>query len=239
MKTKKAIVTGASSGIGNAICHKLLDNDYNVIGIARDFPQDGVNSRRFTAAKIDLSKLDALADEFDKLPDRNSSPDILVCCAGKGQFGSLEEFSYQQIRDLIDLNFTSQALVARFVIPLMKKNNHGDIVFIGSEAAVSAGRKGAIYSATKFALRGMAQALREECAKNNIRVSVINPGMVKTNFFNELSFEPGDSPDNYILPEDIADAVLMVTQARAGTVFDEINLSPQKKVVHFKKPDRK
>jgi len=67
-------------------------------------------------------------------------------------------------------------------------------------------------------------------------VSIVNPGMVKTAFFDELDFQPGDAPDNYILPEDVARAVLAILETRTGTVFDEINLSPQKKVIRFPKP---
>ena len=119
----------------------------------------------------------------------------------------------------------------RALLPAIKRIGHGDIIIIGSEAALSGGRKGAIYCASKFALRGFAQALREECARNRIRVTMINPGMVKTGFFNELDFAPGDSEENYILPEDIADAAALVINTRYGTVYDEINLSPQKKVI--------
>ena len=118
----------------------------------------------------------------------------------------------------------------------MKKRAAGDIVFMGSESARSGGKRGAVYSAAKFGLRGLAQSLRQECAASGIRVSIINPGMVKTAFFDELDFQHGDEVDNYILPEDVASAVLTIIEARAGTVFDEINLSPQKKVIRSAKP---
>ena len=66
---------------------------------------------------------------------------------------------------------------------VMKKIGKGDVIFIGSEAALNGSRKGTIYCASKFALRGFAQALRDECSKSSIRVTIINPGMVKTGFF--------------------------------------------------------
>jgi len=109
---------------------------------------------------------------------------------------------------------------------------------MGSEAALAGGKRGAIYSAAKFGLRGLAQALRQECAASGLRISIINPGMVKTGFFDELNFKPGDATDNYIMPEDVAGAVQLILESRAGTVFDEINLSPQKKVIRFPKPDK-
>ena len=104
---------------------------------------------------------------------------------------------------------------------------------MGSEAALAGGKRGAIYSAAKFGLRGLAQSIRQECAASGVRVSIINPGMVNTAFFDEQDFRPGEETDNYILPEDVARAALTILQARTGTVFDEINLSPQKKVVRF------
>ncbi len=116
----------------------------------------------------------------------------------------------------------------------MKRQGQGNLVFIGSEAALSGSRKGAVYCATKFALRGFAQSLREECSNSGIRSTIVNPGMVKTGFFDNLSFEPGDAEENYILPQDVADAVLTILSARPGTCFDEINLSPLKKVIKFK-----
>ena len=107
---------------------------------------------------------------------------------------------------------------------------------MGSEAAVSGGKKGAVYSATKFAVRGLAQSLREECAGSGVRVGIVNPGMVNTGFFDRLNFRPGNAPGDHLTPEDVADAVWLMLSARAGAVIDEINLSPQKKVIQFGKP---
>ena len=150
-----------------------------------------------------------------------------------GRFGHLEQFSYAQIRELLDLNFTSQAFTVRAFLPRMKRSGCGDIVIIGSEAALRGSRKGSLYCASKFALRGFSQALREEASSAGIRVCLVNPGMVRTPFFDELDFEPGDAPDQHVLPEDVAAVVCSVLQAREGTVIDEINLSPQKRVIDF------
>ena len=100
------------------------------------------------------------------------------------------------------------------------------------------GRRGAVYSATKFALRGLSQALRQECAGSGVRVCIINPGMVRTTFFSELEFEPGIAQENYLLPQDVADTLIHVLSLRQGSVVDEINLSPLKKVIRFKKPSK-
>jgi 3-hydroxy acid dehydrogenase/malonic semialdehyde reductase len=230
------LVTGASSGIGHAIATLLLRRGYRVIGVARDFSKAAFDSGNFVAVSLDLSRLDELAARLETLIRKEPAIDGLVCCAGNGRFGSLEEFSHTQIRALIELNLTSPIYLVRTLIPGMKQRASGDIIFMGSEAAHTGGKRGAVYSAAKFGLRGLAQSLRQECASSGVRVSIVNPGMVKTAFFDELDFQPGDAPDNYILPEDVARAVLAILETRTGTVFDEINLSPQKKVIRFPKP---
>ena len=236
MTEKNIIVSGASSGIGRAISTRLLQQGYRVTGVARDFSKFPCDDQRFTPVCMDLSDLDELPARLDALVKKDTVIDGLICCAGSGRFGSLEEFSAPQIRQLLDLNLTSQLYLVRALLPGMKQRGSGNIVFMGSEAALAGGKRGAVYSAAKFGLRGLAQALRQECAASGLRVSIINPGMVQTEFFNELDFRPGEAPDNYILPDDVALAVQMILEARQGTVFDEINLSPQKKVVRFPKP---
>lgn len=230
-KPRTALVTGASAGIGRAITQRLLTDGHTVIGVARDFGKFPCDDQRFHAEPLDFDDLDGLPARLERIRRRHPSVDAVVCCAGRGRFGALEEFSCAQIRALMDLNFSSQACVVRTFLPDMKRAGFGDLLFMGSESALAGGPRGAIYSASKAALRGMAQALRGECARRGVRVTVINPGMVKTGFFDELEFEPGGDEENYVLPEDIAGTVALVLAARRGTVFDEINLSPLKKVV--------
>lgn len=234
-QNRTAVVTGASSGIGRAICEKLLQDHWQVVGLARDFakfPQRRHDS--FTAHSLDLGQIDALPRQLDEIAGGHEQVDALICGAGMGRFGHLEQFSYPQIRELVDLNFTSQAFVVRAFLPRMKRQGGGDIVIIGSEAALKGSRKGTLYCASKFALRGFAQALREESSVAGVRVCLINPGMVQTAFFDELDFAPGKDPDQHLLAGDVAAAVCQVLQARQGTVIDEINLSPQKHVIEFR-----
>ena len=134
---------------------------------------------------------------------------------------------------MIDVNLVQHLYVTRTFLPLLKRRRHGDLILLGSEAALAGGPKGAVYSAAKFALRGFAQSLRRECANSHVRVSLINPGMVATEFYADLNFRPGAEEENYIRPQEVADAVALVLGSRPGIVFDEINLSPLKKVIEF------
>jgi 3-hydroxy acid dehydrogenase/malonic semialdehyde reductase len=229
------LVTGASSGIGRAIARNLLLQGHHVIGVSRDRSKFTRQMDNFTAVQLDLNRLNELPQKIRELEQMFPEIDVVIFCAGRGQFGSVEEFSFTQIENLMTINFTSQAFLVRALLPALKRKAHSDLIFIGSEAALKGSRRGAMYCAAKFAVRGFTQALREECGKSNVRVCLINPGMVKTAFFEQLSFEPGDDQSNFIEPEDVAEAVSYVLNSRAQIVIDEINLSPLNKVVKFKK----
>lgn len=228
------LVTGASSGIGRAIARNLLQQGHEIIGVSRDCAQFKIYRANFHPVQMDLSQLQEIPQKISVLQQQFPALDGVVFAAGLGQFGSLEEFSYAQIQDLMTINFTSPVFMTRAILPFLKRKSRSDLLYIGSEAALKGSRKGAIYCASKFALRGFAQALREECSKDQVRVCLINPGMVKTPFFDHLAFAPGDDESNYLLPEDVADAVSYVINSRTKMVIDEINLNPATKVVKKK-----
>ena len=232
---RTVLVTGASSGIGRAIAQHLLHQEHTVIGVSRDCGKFTWQMENFSSIQMDLSQLEELPQKIRRLQQMFPEIDAVVFSAGLGQCGSLEEFSFQQIEALMTINFTSQVFLTKALLPALKRKANSDLIFIGSEAGLKGSRKGTIYCASKFALRGFTQALREECGNSNVRVCLINPGMVKTAFFKHLTFEPGDHESNAILPEDVAEAVAYVLDSRAQIVIDEINLSPLNKVVKFKK----
>ncbi len=231
---RKILVTGASRGIGAAITRQLLASGCRVVAVARDFsdwpsPHEGLEQ-----VNLDLSQIDDLPHRLGELARIHPELDGLVLNAGYGRFGCLEEFSYPQIRELVETNLLQHIYLARAFVPRFKKQGWGDLILIGSEAALSGGRKGAVYSACKFGLRGLAQSLREECSGRGVRVCLINPGMVDTAFYDGLDFAPGEAPENHLRAEDVAQAAQLVLEAPAGTVYDEINLNPLKKVIRFK-----
>jgi len=156
------LVTGASSGIGRAIARNLLQQGYHVIGVSRDSGKFIRQMDNFTPVQLDLSRLNELPQKARELEQAFPEIDAVIFCAGRGQFGSVEEFSYAQIEDLMTLNFTSQAFLVKALLPALKRKDHGDLIFIGSEAALKGSRKGAMYCAAKFACA----ALPKPCAKS-------------------------------------------------------------------------
>ncbi|MEW8028956.1 MAG: SDR family oxidoreductase [Candidatus Thiodiazotropha sp.] len=230
---RKFLVTGASNGIGAAITRRLLNRGHQVVAVGRDFAS-WPNEKGLEKRIVDLASLTTLPRHLEEITGDHPDMDGAILNAGTGCFGNMEEFSYRQISDLVTINLLQHLYVARALVPLLKKSGHGDLIVIGSEAALTGGRKGAVYSACKFALRGFTQSLRTECSSRGIRVCLINPGMVDTGFYDNLNFKPGELAENALRAEDIADAVVLVLDSHPGTVFDEINLNPLKKVIQFK-----
>jgi 3-hydroxy acid dehydrogenase / malonic semialdehyde reductase len=229
---KTALVTGSSSGIGLAIAQTLLKQSCRVIGIARDHSKTDIEDPLFTAYDQDLSNLKH-SESLIKSLCKEHTINIFVHCAGEGLFGSIEQFSIQQIDHNIRTNLTSALLLAHYLVPRMRKLPSSHILVIGSESGISAGKKGALYSSAKFGLRGLTLSLREDCARDGICVTLINPGMVDSPFFSKQNFRPGSDPSNSISTQDIADCVLHVLNSDSGIVYDEINLTPRNKTIEF------
>ena len=225
------LVTGCSSGIGRAVCGELLGRGHRVIGVARQPLRGAMPPGDFVPVALDLADLEflpaALADLVREYPEVSG----VVACAGEGRFGGLETFSFAQIDRLLDLNLRSQIYLARAWLPVLRGHDHSDLLLMGSEAGLHGGRYGAVYSAAKAGLRGFAQALRAEGARSGVRVSLVNPGMVRSEFFERLDFAPGDAEGNALLPVDVARAVWTILAAEPRVVFDEVNLSPLTRVV--------
>ncbi len=228
----KALVTGSSSGIGAAICERLLEEGFSVVGLSRT--PGAMRNAAFEHLEVDFSALDTLPDRLAEIVSLHPDVEVVVLNAGRGAFGSLEEFSFDQMRALMDLNFHSQAYVSRAFMPLLKRRGGGHLVFLGSEAAYRGTARGAVYCASKFALRGFAQSLRQEGSSRGVRVSFISPGMTRTPFYDSLSFEPGEEPEHALAARDVAEAVALAVSMGGNAVLEELRLSPLKHVVRHK-----
>ncbi len=223
---KKIIVTGSSSGIGNAISKTIVKNKIKVIGLSRNSNKNIISSKYFQSIEIDLSDVKTLPKKIEKIINDNEDIDGLISCAGIGYFGNIENFSVDQILSSININLLSHIIITKYLVPFFKKKNKGKLVYIGSESALDGGKKGSLYSAAKFGLRGFTQSIRAEVASKNITITIINPGMVKTNFFDNLDFQPGSSKKNSIIVQDITKVVMNILQMDSNTNIDEVTINP-------------
>ena len=233
IKERKVLVTGSSDGIGRSITLSLLKSGAKVIGLARNHSKFNPETKNYIKYKTDFSNEEILLNTITKIIKDHKDLDCLVSNAGFGKFGTLETFSTKEINDFIFTNLTSHMILTNKILPHLKKIRKGNIIFIGSESALKGGKNGSLYSAAKFGLRGFSQSIREESCSKNIHVSLINPGMVRTSFFNNLDFMPGEDQSNAIEPDDIGKIIIDILSTRNGSVIEEINLSPLKKVIKF------
>ena len=234
MKDKCVLVTGSSSGIGYEITSHLLDLGAKVIGIARDHDKSDLENKNYTTYNCDVSVHDKFEILLKQILKKHPQINCFVSNAGYGNFGPLENYSTLQITKFLATNLTAHLVITKYLLPHFKRNKMGDIIFIGSEAGLSGAKNGSLYCTAKFGLKGFSEALSKDVSNNNIRVTIINPGMVRTDFFKNLNFEPGDSEENAISVRHISSTVVYILSLDRNTIIDEINLSPLKKAIKFK-----
>ena len=211
----------------------MLEDGFKVLGVGRRLSPLKSVSDKYIHYQIDLEKVTKSEKEFGRFIKENPEVSGLVHCAGIGEFDNIENMSLPTIEKLININLLSAIVVTKLLVPKLKSKNEGSLVYIGSEAGLKGSKKGAVYSASKFALRGFAQSIRDETAKNNVSVTIVNPGMIRGRFFEDKNFRPGKDEDNAIKPSDLAKLVAFIVKDRKGMIIDEINLSQTKKVIEF------
>ena len=218
---KKAVVTGASSGIGRAISERLLVLGYDVIGISRTIEDTLIGHQHFQAIQADLSDV----NETRKLSALLLQEDIfiLVNAAGFGRFAPHEELSFNTIEAMTQLNLTSPMLLTHATLRSLKKNR-GYLININSIEALRASKFAALYSATKAGLKAFGDALFEETRKSELSITNINPDMTESNFYDELRFDVSDKENEKLLASDIADAVEHILTMRKGAVVSEYTI---------------
>ena len=234
MKDKCVLVTGSSSGIGYEITLKLLDLGAKVIGIARNHNKSKLENKNYITYNCEVSVHKKLEILLKQILKKHPQINCLISNAGFGDFGPLENFSTLQIKNFIATNLTSHIIITKLLLPHFKRIKIGDIIFIGSEAGLLGEKNGSLYCTAKFGLRGFSEALSKDVANKNIRVSVINPGMIRTDFFENLNFEPGYDEENAINIKDVSSTVAYILDLSRNTIVEEINLSPLKKAIKFK-----
>lgn len=218
---KKAVVSGATSGIGKEITKRLLHLGYSVIGISRTVCKDDFESEFFEPLQADLCDEKSTLEVCDKLSKKDIS--ILVNCAGFGRFEPHEELHPKVITDMVFLNLTAPMLLTNALLRDLKKNS-GYLVNINSIEALRASKFAAVYSATKSGLKAFGDVLFEETRKSTLSVVNINPDMTQSNFYDNLRFETSQKSDEKLFAADIADALQHILSMRKGAVVSDYTI---------------
>ena len=183
---KTWFITGASSGFGSAFARYALDRGDNVVATARSVSKlDALVARapeRVLAQTLDVTNDAEIQPAVDAAVRRFGRIDYLFNNAGYGIVGALEETSSTALRAVFDTNFFGAAAVTKAVLPVMRAQRAGAIVNISSMGGQMSLGGFSAYSATKFALEGMSEALALEVAAFGIKVLIVEPGAFRTEF---------------------------------------------------------
>jgi NAD(P)-dependent dehydrogenase (short-subunit alcohol dehydrogenase family) len=195
MKSKVALVTGASSGIGGATAQRLATAGYKVYGTSRRGGPTSLQS--FQMLPLDVTSDASVEGAVKEVMRLEGRIDLLVNNAGFGVApAGAEESSIEQARSIFDTNFFGVVRMTRAVVPHMRRQGSGRIINIGSVLGFLPMPYGALYSATKHAIEGYSESLDHELRTRGIRVSVIEPAYIKTRF--DANFlEPDAKIDEY------------------------------------------
>ena len=189
LNDKVAVVTGASSGIGKATAIALLKEGCKVILLSKtkskllqafeELKTFTETPENLTAVVCDVKKCDLVEKAFSGIINKYNKIDILINCAGIAIRRSFKNTTLEEAKDIIDTNFFGSVNCIFASLPSMIKNNSGAIVNIGSLAGLVALPDLSFYSASKFAIVGLSEALHYELKQYKINVSLINPAAIK------------------------------------------------------------
>ena len=211
------LITGVSSGIGLAAATLFSQEGWIVVGTVRDTKTLSLGELSVDTQIAEMNNPEDLKRVVARLEKSYGRLDALVCNAGYALIGPLDSLNYEQIRDQFLTNTIAPAELSRLVLPVMKKQNNANIVFVSSIV----GRIGlpgySMYSSSKWALEGLAESLIIELSQTSIRVKIVEPSGVNTAFWTSLKRGQARKWDNIEL-------------GRAGNEAERTNhgLSPER-----------
>ncbi|ERI95631.1 oxidoreductase, short chain dehydrogenase/reductase family protein [Clostridiales bacterium oral taxon 876 str. F0540] len=190
---KVVLITGASSGIGQATAQTLMKKGYKVYGTSRKSSNDGLIKSDSGTGFIKMIQLDVCSEEsvkkaVDYVLKNEQTIDILINNAGNGIAGSVEDTSPEEALKQFEPNFFGVLRMCRAVLPKMREQGHGLIINISSVAGLISVPYQSMYSASKYALEAMTETLRLEVKKFGIKVAMVEPGDTKTGFTSQRQY---------------------------------------------------
>ena len=194
MKSKRTVlVTGCSSGIGLATCHVLSRRNFMTYGTVRNLSkakkiQDLINRENLSLKilRLDVNDNQSIKLAVKKILTDTGRIDVLINNAGYGMFGPVEEITTQEVKKQFETNFFGTIRLIKAIVPIMRKQGNGTIVNISSMVGRFGVPLNSAYVSSKFAVEGLSESISFELEEFGIRVIVIEPGVVKSDFFHNV-----------------------------------------------------
>ena len=220
---KVALVTGSSSGIGYETSLALAKDGYHTFASMRNVNK-GEKMKQISKEEdlpieiieLDVNDEDSIKSAIKKVVEVSGRIDVLVNNAGYGQFGCTEDVSIDDFKKQFETNFFSIVRIIQNVAPIMRKQGSGIIVNISSVAGRMGLPGSPAYISTKFALEGLSECLRYELGMFGIKTTMIEPGVIKTNFFDSMKITESKIDPKY---KELTDHILasLKMMAEMGT----------------------
>jgi 3-oxoacyl-[acyl-carrier protein] reductase len=232
LKNKRAIVTGASKGIGFAIAKTLLEEGADVVICARDISavdravaelSELPGAGKIAGVATDVSDYAEVVRLFENADEQLGGLDILINNAGSGTFSPTADLSVHDWDRLIATNLSGAFYCSKEALARFKEANGGHIINISSLAGKNPFAGGAAYNASKFGMNGFSEAMMLDHRADHVRVSYVMPGSVDTAF----SGHPTHQKSAWkIAPEDIAEIVLAILKMPGRTLISRVEVRP-------------
>jgi len=236
---KVALVTGSSSGIGYETCLALAKDGYHTFASMRDIKKSeklkqiaDKENLAITILELDVDNENSIVSAIKKILQDSNRIDVLVNNAGYGQFGCLEDVSVDEFRKQFETNFFSIVRIIQEVAPIMRNQGSGIIVNISSLVGRMGLPGSPAHISSKFALEGLGECLRYELGMFGIKTTLIEPGVIKTNFFDSMKIPDSKKDPKYkqITDNMLAGLKLMVEMGTPPSQVAEIVM----KAIHDK-----
>jgi NADP-dependent 3-hydroxy acid dehydrogenase YdfG len=240
-----ALITGASSGIGGAIARAFLNEGADLVVVARrqerlqELAEEALkNGRRCAIVEGDVREEETAVRAVQAATQQLGHLDILVNNAGIGRYANLVQTSADDFDAMMNTNMRSTFLFTRHVVPVLLERGSGSIITIASMAGVTGFAGEAVYCATKFAQVGFTQALDRELRPRGIKVGVVCPGGVKTEFaIGTGRTEEGVAASGMLEAEDVAAAALLMATQPQHARITEIRMRPMVEPLFGRDPE--
>jgi len=227
---KKALVTGATSGLGKYITIQLSKKKIKVIGIARNKKRlealkKTIGNKYFDYVVFDLRKIAEIKKISKIILQKENFIDILINNAGLYKQSNLQNTDISEINDLIDTNLKAPIILTKIFSDFMKKKKKGYIINISSIAGKIPINNSSVYCSTKFGLSGFGSALNKELKDKGIKVCTIFPGGINTPLWKTINYRPGNLKDA-LQPADVYKIIDLVLNFKKNVNFSEAVLIP-------------
>ncbi len=221
--SKTILITGHSKGLGKCIAQKLLEHNFSIIGISRS--KSDIQHALLKEIQCDLSDENAVMKLNHTLSDCNI--DVLILNAGANTIKPPEAYNLLDIQKIIQLNFTSNALLIKMCLNTLLKNK-GHIIGIGSYSGLEIKKWNNFYGSSKAALHHLLRNMFEQYRKQDLKVSIVIPDIMYSDFYKHQEFEPLEDADYSLQIKDVAEIICNWIIQPTQYVPLEIILRPQK-----------